>query len=317
MQVKENTPKAIILIIIGMSAVAFQDTLIKYISSETNIFLILLFRALLGIIFLSIFLKIKKEPLIFKTNYPFLTIIRVLLFYTAFILYFFSLTKLSLATATTLFFVSPFFITILSMIFLNETIGFRRWLALIIGFIGVILVMDPKINNFNIYATFPVICAFFYALTMIIQKKTSLEDSLYSQVFHIYICAIVFSIVIGFVIGNGNYYDSSNDHFQFIFRAWSLNNINIIFSLFFIGISGFVAFLCIFQAYRIGSPPSIAPFEYILIVWSLILSWIIWHETLNFKGYIGLSFIVFGGVYTLIRERKKHVQITIDQPIRR
>ena len=95
MQVKENTPKAIILIIIGMSAVAFQDTLIKYISSETNIFLILLFRALLGIIFLSIFLKIKKKPLIFKTNYPILTIIRVLLFYSAFVLYFFSLTKLS------------------------------------------------------------------------------------------------------------------------------------------------------------------------------------------------------------------------------
>ena len=61
MQVKENTPKAIILIIIGMSVVACQDTLIKLLSSETNIFLILLFRALLGIIFLSIFLKIKKR----------------------------------------------------------------------------------------------------------------------------------------------------------------------------------------------------------------------------------------------------------------
>ncbi len=244
MQVKENTPKAIILIIVGMTAVSFQDTLIKYISSETNIFLILLFRALLGLIFLSIFLKIKKEPLIFKTNFPVLTIIRVLLFYTAFILYFFS-------------------------------------------------------------------------LTMIIQKKTSVEDTLYSQVFHIYIGATVLSILTGFIIGNGDYYDSSNDHFQFIFRAWSLNNINIIFLLFFIGIMGFVAFLCIFQAYRIGSPPSVAPFEYILIVWSLLLSWIIWHETLNFKGFVGLCCIVFGGLYTLIRERKKHVQITLDKPFRR
>jgi len=317
MQVKENTPKAIILIIVGMSAVAFQDTLIKYLSSETNIFLILLFRALLGIIFLSIFLKIKKEPLIFKTNYPFLTIIRVLLFYSAFILYFFSLTKLSLATAVTLFFVSPFFITILSMIFLNETIGLRRWIALVIGFIGVILVMDPKINDFNIYATFPVICALFYALTMIIQKITSSNDTLYSQVFHIYFAATILSLVIGLFIAGGNYYDSSNDKFQFIFRAWSLNNINIIFSLFFIGIMGFISFLCIFQAYRIGSPPSVAPFEYILIVLSLILSWIIWNETLNLKGFIGLFCIVFGGIYTLIRERKKHVRITIDKPFRR
>jgi len=317
MQVIENTPKAIFLIIVGMSSVAFQDTLIKYLSSETNIFLILLFRASLGIIFLSIFLKIKKEPLIFKTNYPFLTIIRVLLFYSAFILYFFSLTKLSLATAVTLFFVSPFFITILSMIFLNETIGLRRWIALLIGFIGVILVMDPKINDFNIYATFPVICALFYALTMIIQKITSSEDNLYSQVFHIYIAATVLSIITGLFIGGGYYYDSSNDHYQFIFRAWSLNNIYIIFSLLFIGIMGFISFLCIFQAYRIGSPPSVAPFEYILIVLSLLLSWIIWNETLNLKGYLGLLCIVFGGIYTLIRERKKHVQITIDKPFRR
>ena len=161
MSIKENTPKAIILIIIGMSSVAFQDALIKIISTETNIFLILLFRALLGFILLVIFLKIKKQPIIFKTNYPFLTTIRGILFFIAFCLYFFSLTKLSLAIAVTLFFVSPFFITILSMIFLNEKIGLRRWLALIIGFTGVFLVMDPDIDNFYIYTTFPIICAFF------------------------------------------------------------------------------------------------------------------------------------------------------------
>ena len=71
MEIKENTPKAIILIIVGMSAVAFQDTLIKYISSETNVFLILLFRALLGIIFLSIFLKIKKNLSLLKHTIQF------------------------------------------------------------------------------------------------------------------------------------------------------------------------------------------------------------------------------------------------------
>ena len=317
MSIKENTPKAIILIIIGMSSVAFQDALIKIISTETNIFLILLFRALLGFILLVIFLKIKKQPIIFKTNYPLLTTIRGILFFIAFCLYFFSLTKLSLAIAVTLFFVSPFFITILSMIFLNEKIGLRRWLALIIGFIGVFLVMDPHINNFNIYTTFPIICAFFYALTMIIQKKTSEGDNLYSQVFHIYIFALLITLMIGLITGNGHYNDSSNQNLQFLFREWSLNNIYIIFSLLLIGVTGVVAFLCIFQAYRIGSPPSVAPFEYILIIWSLIISWIIWKETLNLKGFIGLGLIVLAGIYTFIRESKKHVQITIDKPLRR
>ena len=317
MTIKENTPKAIILIIIGMSSVAFQDALIKIISTETNIFLILLFRALLGFILLVMFLKIKKQPIIFKTNYPLLTTIRGILFFIAFCLYFFSLTKLSLAIAVTLFFVSPFFITILSMIFLNEKIGLRRWLALIIGFIGVLLVMDPKIDNFNIYTTFPIICAFFYALTMIIQKKTSEGDNLYSQVFHIYIFALLITLMIGLITGNGHYNDSSNQNLQFLLREWSLNNIYTIFSLLFIGVMGVVAFLCIFQAYRIGSPPSVAPFEYILIIWSLIISWIIWKETLSLKGFIGLGLIVFAGIYTFIRENKKHVQITIDKPLRR
>ena len=86
------------------------------------------------------------------------------MFFTAFTMYFFSLSKLSLALAVTLFFVSPFFISILFIIFFNKKIGFRRWLALIVGFIGIFLVMDPKLDNFNIYTIFPIICSFFYSL---------------------------------------------------------------------------------------------------------------------------------------------------------
>ena len=316
MEIKQNTPKAIVLIIIGMSSVAFQDTLIKIISSDTNLFLILFFRAFIGIILMIIFLKIKNIPIVFKTHYPILTSIRGILFFTAFVLYFFCLTKISLAMAVTLFFVSPLFITVLSMIFLNEKIGLRRWLALLIGFIGVYLVMDPKIDNFNVYTIFPIICAFFYSLTMIIQKITSERDNLCSQTFHIYLFALLFASIAGLILGNGQYNDSSNQNWQFLLSSWSLNNIHIINSLLFIGISGVVAFLCIFQAYRIGSPPSVAPFEYILIILSLILSWIIWEETLNFRGFLGLGLIVLAGIYTFIRERKKHVKITINKLLR-
>ena len=115
------------------------------------------------------------------------------------------------------------------------------------------------------------------------------------------------------ITGNGNYNDPLNDNFQFLLRAWNVNDINIFFSLFLIGVMGVIGFLCIFQAYRIGSPPSVAPFEYILILWSLILSWIIWEETLNFNGFLGLGLIISAGIYTFIRERKKQIQITLDK----
>ena len=316
MFIKENNPKAILLIITGMSVFAFQDALIKYISEDINIFLVYFSRGLVGILLLSIFLYIKKEPIIFKTHYPKLTILRSVVFFLSFTLYYFSLSQLSLAKAITLFFVSPFFITILSIIFLKEVIGIQRWLALIIGFLGVYFVMEPNFDNFDIYSTFPILCAFGYAITMIIQKITSDKDNLYSQTFHLYLAAILFSILLGIIIGDGKFYDPSNTDLFFLLLPWKINSFFMVIILFSIGLITVIGFLCIFQAYRIGSPPSVAPFEYIIIVWGLIISWFIWEETLSTRGYIGLIFIVFGGIYTYFREIRKNIKITLDKPLR-
>ena len=258
---KDNTPKAILLIIIGMSVFTIQDVLIKYISEETNLFLVYFFRSIIGIILLSAFLYFKKEPIIFKTNYPKLTILRGVIFFIAFTLYYFSLSKLSLAKAITLFFVSPFFITIFSIIFLKEVIGIRRWFALFIGFLGVYLVMEPSFINFNIYTTFPILCALGYALTMIIQKITADKDNLYSQTFHLYFGATFFSVLIGIISGDGKFFDPSNKNLIFLLQPWEIISFSMVVSLLSIGVITVIGFLCVFQAYRIGSPPSVAPFD--------------------------------------------------------
>ena len=311
----ENTPKAIILMLFGMSVFAIQDALIKIISTETNLFLIYFSRSLIGGSILFLYLYIKKEPIVLKTYYPKLTVLRGCLFFISFSLYYFSLTKLSLAKAITLFFVSPFFITIISIIVLKEVVGIKRWSAIIIGFVGVYLVMEPDFNNFDYFSTFPVLCAFGYALTMIIQKITSDKDTLYSQTFHLFIAAIFFSIIIGFISGDGKLYDQKYPEYSFLLIEWSLSfNTMIIFII--IGIITVFGFLCIFQAYRIGSPPSVAPFEYIIILWGLIISWFVWEDTLSTRAYIGLLLIVLGGIYTFIRESQKNVKVTFNEPIR-
>ncbi|PPR47956.1 MAG: Riboflavin transporter [Alphaproteobacteria bacterium MarineAlpha5_Bin9] len=312
----DNNPRAIILIIVGITVLAFQDALIKFISQETNIFLIYFTRSIIAFLLLAIFLYLKKESIILKTYYPKLTILRCILFFLSFSLYYYSLSKLSLAKVTTLFFVSPFFVTIISIIILNEVIGIRRWCALLIGFIGVYLVMEPDFNNFDIYSTFPVICAFGYSLTMIIQKITSDKDNLYSQTFHLYLAAIIFSLIIFFILGDGKYYNPLEKDLIFLFIPWSINSYSTFAILIILGLISVLGFLCIFQAYRIGSPPSVAPLEYIIIVWALIFSWVIWGETLNLRGYIGLLFIVFAGLYTYLREIRKNIKVSIDKPKR-
>jgi len=238
------------------------------------------------------------------------------MFFLGFSLYYFSLSKLSLPLAVTLFFVSPFFVTIFSMLIMKEKIGLRRWLAISVGFLGVYLVMDPEFKNFNIYTLFPVICAICYAFTVIIQKKTSDQDSLFSQILHIYLSAIIFSIIIKITLSNINFNSSTIDEYNFILMNWKISDSFSFLLLLLIGITGVIGFFCLFGAYNIGSPASVAPFEYVIIFWILLISWFLWGVTLDQRGFIGLFLIIFSGIYTFFREAKLNRQISIDKPLR-
>ena len=314
-QSKDN-PKAILLIILGMTVFAIQDTLIKILSDNTNIYLIYFVRSFVGLFIIILYLKIKKIPIIINTHYPLLTLIRCTIFFIGFSLYYYSLTKLSMAMAVTLFFVSPFFITILSMIIIKEKVGIRRWMAILIGFIGVYLVMDPNFKNFNIYSLFPVICAFCYAFTVIIQKKTSDKDSLFSQIIHIYVSAIIFSVIIKTSLFSINIEPEIIEKYKFLLIEWRIPNYENFIMLIIIGLTGVTGFLCLFGAYNIGSPSSIAPFEYIMILYGILISWLIWGETLDLKAYVGLCLIIMAGIYTFIRESNLKKEISINKPLR-
>ena len=311
-----NNQKAILLILVGMTVFALQDTFIKLLSDNTNIYLIYFIRCIIGLIVIIIYLKFKKIPIVIKTHYPFLTIIRVLAFFLGFSLYYYSLTELSLALAVTLFFVSPFFITIFSMLIIREKIGIRRWLAILVGFMGVYLIMDPEFDDFNIYLLFPIICAICYAFTVIIQKKTSDKDSLFSQVLHIYISAIIFSIIIKSTLGTIDLQPETITKYQFLLINWKISNYSDLCMLIAIGFTGVTGFLCLFGAYNIGSPATIAPFEYVIILWAILISWLVWDDTLDFKAYVGLIFIILAGIYTFLRERILNKKIALDKPLR-
>ena len=313
---KVNNSKAIILILIGMTVFSIQDTFIKLLSDNTNIYLIYFARCLIGLAVIFSYLRIKKIPIVIKTHYPLLTLVRTSAFFIGFSLYYYSLTKLSLALAVTLFFVSPFFVTIFSMLIIGEKIGFRRWMAIFIGFVGVYLVMDPKIQNFNIYSLFPIACAICYSFTVVIQKKTSDKDSLFSQIIHIYFSAIIFSFFIKTSLSFIDFNPSTIEQYSFLLMQWKITNLIDFILILTIGITGVTGFLCLFGAYNIGSPSVIAPFEYVIILWAILISWLLWGETLNSNAFLGIFFIISAGMYTFFREIILNKTISIDRPLR-
>ena len=313
---KNNNTKGIILILAAMLIFAVQDSLMKYIYNSVSLYEVYIIRTVISFILVIIFLKILKKPIIFKTHYPLLTLCRVILFFFGFSSFYVSLTIMPLATATALFFVTPFLITIFAKFILKDQIGLRRWIAVIVGFIGVYIILNPNFDDFDYFSLTPILCAFCYSLSMIIIKKTSEKDNVYQQMFQFYIGATIISIIFYFFIGDGRYNTIDNPAAQFIFREWFSN---LEFSLIYmitLGFTAAAAFLLIFSAYRIASPAVISPFEYSILIWSTLSGWIFFNEIPNINTMIGMFLIVVGGIYIFMREKAQEQSIVTEKPLR-
>ncbi len=313
---KNNNPKGIILILLAMIVFSVQDGIMKYIFSFVSLYEVYLIRTVVSFALILFYLKLTKQPIVFKTQYPLLTFCRVILFFFGFSSFYISLTVLPLGFATALFFVTPFLITIFAHFFLKEEIGMRRWSAIVVGFIGVYITLNPDFSNFNYLSLLPILCAFCYSLSMIIIKKTSDKDSVYTQTFTFYFGAMFFSIIFYFVIGDGQYNTIDHPASQFIFREWFVNLESSILFMVTTGVTATVAFLLLFTAYRIASPAVVSPFEYSILLWAPLIGWIYFEEIPSLNTVIGILIIVSSGIYIFIREKAQDQSIVTEKPLR-
>ena len=311
-----NNPKGIILILLGMAFFSIQDSLIKFIYEDASLYELYFGRTLTAFVLLLIYLKISSQKLILRTHYPLLTIARVICFFFGFSFFYISLTFMSLAMANALFFSSPFFVSILAVIFLKEKVGMRRWLAIATGFIGVYIILDPNFEDFNYMKLAPVACALCYAISMTITKYTSKEDNVYTQMTHLYIGALTISVLFFIFAGKGQFNTFSDPTYQFIFREWFSNPS---FAWPFIVGMGFVAvisFYCVFSAYSVASPSVVSLFEYSLIIWAIIIGYILFDNIPSVRTFLGVTLIIGAGIYIYLREKVRDQMIVSNTPNR-
>ena len=313
-----NNTRGIILIIIAMTFFAMQDALIKFIFEKAALYEIFFGRYLIAAILLYGYIKFKNQIVSLKTYYPVLTILRVILHFVAFSAFFISLTYMPLATANALFFSSPFFVSIFAKLFLKEFIGVRRWLAILVGFIGVYIVLNPTFSDFQYKNLLPVFCAFCYAASMTITKYTSDKDNINTQLFYFYVIAILLCVVLYFFMGNGQFNNSDFDPTtQFIFREWFSNFEYTWKFLLFFGFAASIAFLCIFSAYIVASPSLVSLFEYSLIIMSMIPGYFLFNEIPSNRTFLGVLIIISAGIYIYFREKIRDQYVATKTPVRR
>ena len=312
-----NNSKGIILVLIAMATFSVHDAIIKFIFEETALYEIYFGRTLIATILSATYLLLTKQKIIFKTGYPILSLIRVILHFLAFSFYFISLTYMSLAVATALYFSTPLFMSILAKLFLKEDIGIRRWLAISVGFLGIFIILNPDLRDFEFKNLLPVMCALFYASSMTISKKTADKDNVHTQLFYFYIITVTICLIIFLLSGSGEFNRFDDPTMKFISRDWFYNPSFTWKYIIVMGILASVAFTCIFKAYTTYSTSITSIFEYSLIIWSVIIGYLLFNDIPTFRTLVGIILVVGAGIFIFIREEIRKQKITIETPIRR
>ena len=298
-----------------MTILAIQDALIKLVSDELSLFQIQFFRSTIGIAVIIGYQAIIHEPIRLTTAYPLLTVCRGLMFFFGYSAFYFSQSKMPIATMTVLFLVSPFFITLTSIYFFKSQVGYRRWISMLIGFVGVVLICQPETGQFNFYYLIPIIVALSYAFSVIIVKKTADRDTLYQQMILTYLIMGLLSGITGLLFGDGRFDTAENSEVAFIVRSWQFVDIESTFKLFTISVLGSVGLLVLMGAYRVADPAVISPYEYSLLIWMILLGYLVWGDVPSFNIAIGMVLIVGVGIYVFYRERIKSESIASEATI--
>ena len=199
-----------------------------------------------------------------------------------------SLTHLELATASTIMFAAPLFVTALSVPVLGERVGTWRWLAVFIGFAGIVLVMQPGSDVFTLYALLPLGAALSYSCATVSVRLIDTAVPTATITLYSHVGALIGSIAL--VVATNGYISVAS----YIDWLW----------IFGTGIVGGGAVLCINTAYRSAQPSSLSPFEYFGIPISFVLGWIFFAEAPFEKLFPGVFLIVGGGFLIIWRERR-------------
>jgi len=311
-----NNTRGIYFVISAMLIFSVQDVLIKLLSEDTSLFQILFFRSVLGTLFIILFLKLSGQVIRFGTAYPVLSILRGFMFFFGYSAFYFAQSKMPIANATVLFLVSPFFITIMSVIFFKSTVGLQRWLTMLVGFSGVVFISQPEFGDFNLFYLLPVSVAFVYGLSMMIAKLTAEKDTVFQQIIFMYMVTAILSGVLGLAIGDGRFDLPEFSEIQFMTHAWEFDQFFIISSLVALSIIGSIGFLLLHSAYRTADPATITPFEYSGLLPAILWGYLFWDNIPSQNEATGMVLIVGAGVYLFYREKLLNKTTASKSPLR-
>ena len=252
-----------------------------------------------------------------KSSRPGTHLARGILLICANMAYFLGLASMPLGDAAAIFFSAPLIITLLAIPFLGENIGTRRWLAVLIGLLGVVIMLRPGSDAVRLVGLLPLVAAICYASIQILARKLGAIENASVMAFYVQVSFIVFSIGFGILFGSGWMADGDNVTLDFLFRAWKLPDA-FGFAMMaacglLVGLGGYL----LSHAYRIAQVRTVASFEYAGLPFAVLLGFIVWGDLPDQMNIIGILMIALSGLYVFYREALVRKQALPKEPVLR
>ena len=276
---------------LSVCAFSIMDLIVKW-SEHYPLGEVLFFRGFFGLLFYFFIIPRERLKDFYYTKRAGLHFLRCIFGLIALLAIFIALRNLPLATVVSISFAAPIFTTIFSIFFLSEKVGFFRWLAVFVGFIGIIIITEPGFSSLNIYYVYPIIFCLGLSYVAIAIRQLSTTEP-------VWLISLNFSAAITFV-----------SIFTIPF-GWIMPNIKDLILLSFIGVFGGVANLWLSQSYKFSEVSLVTPLKYLALVFAIIFGFFIWGEVPTFKTLAGALLVIISSVIIFRREiiLKKQVSI--------
>ena len=309
----KNSALSGILFVLGGSLVfSINDLAIKYLSGSYALHQVILTRALVGMVFLFLLIKVSGTGFRqLRTRRWREHLIRVSIVMVSNVTYFLGLAAMPLADAVATAYVAPILVTLMSVVVLGEKVGPHRWAAVAVGMLGVVVMLRPGAGVVQPAAILVLISSFCYAASHMMTRRMRDTESAMAMGFYVQCGFVVVCSGMGLWSGDGHLAGSSDPALAFLFRAWMWPAPADWQVLVAAGLAVAVGGLMVSQAYRLNEAALVAPFEYIGMPMAIFWGVVVFGMWPDLTAWLGIALICGAGLYTLWREtlRKKEVDL--------
>lgn len=297
------TVRGISFLVLSLLIGSIQGIAVKWLGGSYPVLEMVVLRSLVALPFTLLFFWYEGRRGLPTTKHFKLEMIRGLFLFVSYTTFMMGLSAMPLAEVESIRFSGPIVITLLSVLMLSERVELSRWLALIVGFMGVLLIVRPGSTSFNIGSIFVLLGVLFYALTIVFTRMLQDADSsatmaYYSSLVYLFagLAMVPFTLMVGEL-------PDAHPSIAFLFHHWSMPTLldGIIMGGLGLVWAGWT--YCMVRAYSLAQASVIAPFEYVSLPINIVWGFIFWHEIPTWLTMIGATLTLLSGMFIMYRER--------------